>query len=300
MQPLHRGEVVAGDHFLGQRAEPVQHGGHHEGRGDLLVLDAAQGLLRVEAPLDDHGAAQDVGDESEDGRRRVVERAGEQVSVRRRVAEGADDPDHQLGDLRAHGGVARIAEGALGPTGGAGRVDDGAAGRAAQGQEALAGTLIQGFLERERLGQVTAPFHIVAHHHEAVLGNARHLGQRAGQPFGEDVLADERLGIRVVGDVGGFGAGQPVAHRDAHAADLLERVVDDVELGPVVEHPGDAIAFLEPEAVAQEGPQAAGVILPVVPGEAVLVVDESQALGIGSDVGVVASGGGGLIGHGDS
>ena len=118
---------------VGVLAHPPHHGGHGRPHRDLVLLDQLQGRLGGEATLGHHEleAGEQPDDEGGVAARHVEERRGEQgdvlpaAAVGQRAAAGhrpGDGVVHrvlQVGDHAAVGG-----DGALGPAGGAGRVED--------------------------------------------------------------------------------------------------------------------------------------------------------------------------------
>jgi hypothetical protein len=210
-ETLHGVELVGGDHLLGQGGQSVEDRRDHEGGRDALLLDEAQGLLRIEAPLDHDAPPHQVRDPREHGGRGVVERTDDEMAIRGRVAEALDHPHHELAGRRV-ALVGGLAIGTLRPTGRPRGVDD-RAGALPGGGERLGGASLDRVVEEGGLGEGGSALGLGSDEHEALLRDPGHLALRALEARREARVADDRLRVRVVHDVGSLVPREPEADR---------------------------------------------------------------------------------------
>jgi hypothetical protein len=224
-----------------QREQAVEHGRDHVRVRDAVLLYQAQCLHGVPVVHDHQRHAVDEGDRHREGQRGgVVERTGEEVGVDAGLVVLVV-PAEVDGGQRAHRGA--LAVHALGPTGGARRVEHlGAEDRVRNVGAVFGGH--HGVVHLEA-GDVAA---------RVDLDQARAAGRRGDHDgVAQGAGADERLGLAVLNDVGRLLAGQVPVDRGEAQAGALGGVEHLQEGGLVGAHERDGVAGLE-----SSGPQRAG------------------------------------------
>ena len=217
-----RRDVVARAHLVRQLQHAHEHGRHQLRLRDLVFLDQLQKFLGVEMLHDDGGAAERDRHHVEAQRSRVIERRRRQIDAVGRHAAHVGAENFQERVRHVDRIVFEILLDALGPPGGAGRI-----------QHVVAGDLV-----RDRRGRLRDRFLVPGA--KARLGLVDHVEQRfagladqAPDLLGAFRRGDEDLGAAILHDVGDLVLRQVAADRGVIEPRALRRPADLHERQPV-------------------------------------------------------------------
>ena len=238
---LHRGDVVARPHLLGQLQHPHEHGRHQLRLRNPVLLDQLQKFLGVEGFHDHRGAAEDDRHHVEAQRSRVIERRRRQINavIVHAAHVGAEQPQERIGQLDRI--VFQLPLDALGPAGGAGRIQHVVAGDLVRDRRhrLLAGFLVPGAETGQRL---------VEHEEDGLIRLAL---DEALDLLGAFRRGDHDFGAAILHDVGDLVLGQVTADRGVIEPRALRRPADFHERQPVLDQERDVVAGLQPQRAKQ-------------------------------------------------
>ncbi len=232
-----RRHVVLQAHLVGQLQEAHEHGRHHLRVRDLVLGHQRQEFLGVEM-LHDHRRAAELHDRHVEAQRgRVIERRRREIDrVLAHAVELAGDLEQRVV------GVDRLRldhrQHALGPAGGAGRIEHVVAG-------GFVGDALGGLAGHCLFPRLIAGDGAVQH---VAVGDALHQWRELGRLVGEIFRGDEELRAAVSHDVIDFSGGQPRADGGVDQARALGAPADLEEARVVLEEQRDVVA----------GPEARG------------------------------------------